>query len=51
METVYILLIIYGSLACYLYVVYLFKHRIISVHEHINDEEAITNPIVCIVAQ
>lgn len=51
MEIVNILLIVYGSLACYIYVIYLFKNRLISVHEHINDEEAITNPIVCTVSQ
>ena len=53
MENVYLFLSIFGSLAFYLCMIYIFRHRIISIreNENINDEVSTTNPVICTVAQ
>ena len=53
MTNIYLYLIIFGSLTFYLYMIYIFRHRLIRIsnNENINDEVSITNPIICTVSQ
>lgn len=51
MADIYLLLTIFGSLTFYLCMIYLFRYRIITIRENINDEVSTTNPIICTVSQ